>query len=152
MLPPARPSTALILGLGGGTVAHLLARRWGPGRIVGVERDLPVLETARAAGWLAIPGLEIVHGDAFAYVESCQDRFGYVAVDLYQGERFDGRALNKPFLRRVQEILEPRGWLALNLFRDRHVGSRVERLKRVFPSVEEILAGSNVVLQARRER
>ena len=39
MITAARPANALILGLGGGTIATLLTQRWGPLPIVGVERD-----------------------------------------------------------------------------------------------------------------
>jgi hypothetical protein len=39
MLPQERPASALILGLGGGTIATLMTRRWGPLPIIGVERD-----------------------------------------------------------------------------------------------------------------
>src|SRR5579875_2945345 len=36
LLPPARPESALVLGLGGGTVARLLMERFGPLPIAGV--------------------------------------------------------------------------------------------------------------------
>src|SRR5262249_29787731 len=39
MLPDARPRRALLLGLGAGTIAHLLVRRFGPVAMVGVESD-----------------------------------------------------------------------------------------------------------------
>ncbi len=150
MLPPQPARHALILGLGGATIAHLLRQRWGTRRIVGVERDLAVVETAGAAGWLDLPGLDVVQADAFAYVEGCREQFDYVALDLYRGERLDGRMLDKRFLRRVRDLLAPRGWMALNLFRDSHSARRVERIRRVFPELEEVVAQSNVVVQARR--
>src|SRR5438270_2141889 len=51
MVPSIRPSRALILGLGGGTLARLLLARWGDSlRIVGVDDDPSIVETAIAAG------------------------------------------------------------------------------------------------------
>src|SRR5437870_104998 len=78
MVPAVRPRRALILGLGGGTLARLLQARWGPDvKIVGVDDDVAIVETARAAGWLALPGLETVFADAFQFVATCRERFDY---------------------------------------------------------------------------
>src|SRR5690242_11838153 len=46
MLPPECPRRALILGLGGGTIAHLLARRCPEIELVGVDSDETVLALA----------------------------------------------------------------------------------------------------------
>ena len=48
MLPPGCPLRALLLGLGGGTVAHLLARRCTDVVMVGVERNPQVIAIAMA--------------------------------------------------------------------------------------------------------
>ncbi len=69
MLPRRRPVNALILGLGGGTIATLMTRRWGALPIVGVERDPQVVTLARREfGLNALPNLHIVTDDAFAFV------------------------------------------------------------------------------------
>lgn len=39
LVPEVRPRAALVLGLGAGTVAALLARRFGPLSTVGVDND-----------------------------------------------------------------------------------------------------------------
>src|SRR5919198_5502492 len=76
MLPANRPRHALILGLGGGTLARLLQARWGADlNLVGVDDDPAVIETARAVGWLPLPGLEVVIEDALAYAWRSPDRF-----------------------------------------------------------------------------
>src|SRR3954454_19502731 len=48
MLPDVRPRRALLLGLGGGTVAQLLQQRFGDVALVGVESDERVLTLARS--------------------------------------------------------------------------------------------------------
>ncbi|HLY32336.1 MAG TPA: hypothetical protein VKQ36_15010 [Ktedonobacterales bacterium] len=69
MLPRRRPASALILGLGGGTIATLLTQRWGAFPTVGVERDPAVVALARHAfGLDALPHLRIVTDDAFNFV------------------------------------------------------------------------------------
>src|SRR6185312_2461193 len=47
MLPERCPERALLLGLGGGTLAALLARRCPDVRIVGIEHNAEVLAVAR---------------------------------------------------------------------------------------------------------
>src|ERR687888_2211481 len=87
MLPANRPRHALILGLGGGTLARLLQARWGADmHIVGVDDDAAIVETAVGAGWLGGVSVDVVYADAFAYVQTCRDRFDYIAIDLFRGE------------------------------------------------------------------
>lgn len=161
MLPDQQPESVLILGMGGGTLAHLLAQQWGAPelRIVGVDDNPLVLRTAQEAGWMggaawddAWGHLEVVEGDAFAYVRETTQRFDYVALDLYRGAQFDNRALNKTFLQQLRRIMDPPGWLVANLFSDLATDRRVERIGRVFSVQKRIRVGSNVVVHARGRR
>jgi spermidine synthase len=149
MLPNLQVHRALILGLGGGTLANLLAARWAPERIVGIEIDPRVVATSRGQGWLELPGLEVVEADAFDYLESCRERFDYVAVDLYRGTQFAGRSLTKPFLRQVRDLLDAPGLVAVNLFRDMRLEGRRERIARMLQIQREERVGDNVIIHAR---
>src|SRR5258708_18839308 len=104
MVPDDPPRNALILGLGGGTLARLLHARWGPLPIVGVDDDPTIVETAARVGWLPRSGLEVVMADAFEYVQTCPQRFEFVAVDLFRGERLAARVFGKPFLRQARVL------------------------------------------------
>jgi spermidine synthase len=152
MLPDERPRQALILGLGGGTLARLLRARWGNMRMVGVDNDDAILAVASSAGWLPTCGLEIVQRDAFEYVQTCHERFDYVAIDLFRGDHLAARAFGKPFLRRVRNLLEPRGRLAVNLFSDRQRIDRVNRVALFFEIRSQVDVGGNVVVHARNRR
>jgi spermidine synthase len=152
MVPDERPRTALILGLGGGTIARLLQARWGDLRIVGVDDDPAILATANAVGWLPVCGVEIVVADAFDYVQTADERFDYIAVDLFRGDRLSRRAFGKPFLRRLRALLEPRGRLAVNMFRDQRELQRVERIASLFDIRDRVTVGGNVIVHARRRR
>jgi spermidine synthase len=152
MLPDERPRVALILGLGGGTLARLLQARWGVVRILGVDDDPAILETANEVGWLPRLGVEVLVTDAFAYVAMCNERFDYIAVDLFRGDRLAGRAFGKPFLRRLRSLLEPHGRLAINMFLDLRAPDRRQRIATFFDIRDERIVGGNVVVHARRRK
>jgi len=148
-VPDARPRRALILGLGGGTVAQLITRRFGPVPTVGVERDAEVVELARTRLGLDLPNVSIVVADAFAYVAQCADRFDLICVDLYLGGQMERAALNKPFLRQLARLLSPIGTVVFNLFRERRTSQRLSRLQQFFRIVKTLEVGKNVVVHCR---
>lgn len=131
MLPEGMPRSALLLGLGAGTLAHMLTRRFPGIRIVGVDNDSRLVEFARRHFDLALPNLEVVIGDAFAYAAQCREAFGYVAVDLFRGHEFQRGALSKPFLRHLAAIAGPDGEIVVNLFNDRRGDVYARRLARI---------------------
>jgi len=93
MIPDDRPASALLLGVGGGTIAQLLTRKFGPLPITGVDESSDVLEVAREQFGLTLPDLTLVQADAFVYVHHTEDRFDFIAVDLYRGNRLVGGVL-----------------------------------------------------------
>src|SRR5436853_429754 len=139
--PPGRARRAVLLGLGGGTIAHLLVRRFGPISMIGVEADPEVLALARAEFGLDLPSLTVVEGDALAYVAACAERFDYVCVDLYRGAELERGALTRPFLRQLRALLLPGGIAFFNLFRDGRTGRRAHRIRQVFPWATEETVG-----------
>ncbi|HZU07656.1 MAG TPA: methyltransferase domain-containing protein [Chloroflexota bacterium] len=147
MLPEVRPRRALLLGLGAGTVAHLLVRRFGPVPMIGVEVDAEVLAVARAEFGLALPSLTIVEADARRYVLECSERFDYVCVDLYRGGQLERGALARPFLRGIRRRLLPGSLVVFNLLRDKRLPRRLQRVQQVFPRTEVRGVGKNVVVR-----
>ena len=145
MLPDVPPRDALLLGLGGGTVAHLLVRAFGPLPIVGVDDDPAVLALARTAFDLDQPHLEIVAADAFAYVAGGRRQFDFVCVDLYRDGAIPARVSAPGFLRDVRAHLRPGGLATFNLARDRTAGNRLRPLARYFVVVRRVLVGFNLV-------
>ena len=151
MVPDVRPRRALLLGLGAGTVARLLHERFGEVTVVGVDDDRAVFDFAREL--LAdLPDLTIEQGDAFEYVErasSAGERFDYVAVDLYRGDRLAHGVVGRPFLRGLRTLTEPRGLVIFNLFYERRVYDRIRRIERVFRVVKRELVHRNLILWTR---
>ena len=152
MLPDARPDSALVLGLGGGTVVQLLYERFGPLPVVGVERDPAVVALARehfGFADLEPRGLQVVLGDAFEYVAECEGSFDLILVDLYDGLQPARGFLAKPFLRRVKGLLTPGGLAVYNLVLGRRLPKHLHRLMEVYQSVKPIDVEFNVVVHCR---
>lgn len=148
MIPNVRPSRALLLGLGAGTVARLLHARFGDVPMVGVEEDADVIAFAREL-LRELPSLEIVQADALAYVtEAAADgrRFDYAAIDLYRGDQLVHGVVGRPFLRALRTLLTPRGVAVFNLFFERRVEDRIRRIGRVFRIADRRLVGKNLLL------
>jgi spermidine synthase len=149
MLPDVRPKHGLILGLGGGTLAHLLARRFPGVELTAVEIDADVIRLARGAFNVGASGVRIVEGDAFGYVDTTVGPFDYIAVDLFAEGQIPRRVFQKRFARRIRELLTPGGVAAFNFFKDRNAASRLRRLETFFPRVEVRSSRENVVAMCR---
>jgi len=154
MLPAGCPRSALILGLGAGTVAHLLAGRCPGARITGVERDAAVLAVARAEfGLDAIPRLDVIEADAFAWVEAASaaspGAYDLVCLDLFEAGRLALGTLATPFLRQIAALLAPGGMLTVNLMVTARTPDQLHRLQRVFAITRQLRLRGNLVAHAR---
>jgi spermidine synthase len=154
MLPARAPRRALLLGLGGGTVAHLLAQRFPGVQLVGVERDETVLVTARLElGLDDVPGLSIALADAFTWVPTAalreQGAYDLICLDLFQAGRLAPGTLVRDFLRQVAALLAPEGTLAVNLMVTGRTPEQLERLQRVFRLVSTTRVRGNLVAHLR---
>jgi spermidine synthase len=151
MLPDRAPRDALLLGLGGGTIAHLLIGTYGSVPMVGVDDDAAVVAIGRTAFGLDLPNLEIVVADAFAYAAACSRRFDLICVDLFRDGQIPARVCSSTFLTRLRGLLRPDGLVTFNLARDRRAGDRLRQLSRHFVVVRRILVGFNLVVHCAPE-
>lgn len=153
MLPPDCPRRALLLGLGAGTVAWLLARRCPNVEMVGVERSAAVIALARAEfGLNDLPCLRVIEADAFAWVaeHAISEPGGYdlICLDLFEAGRLAQGALATPFLRQVAALLAPQGTLTANLMVTGRTPEQLHRLRRVFTITRELRLRGNLVIHA----
>jgi spermidine synthase len=150
MVPPFAPRQALVLGLGGATLPHLIAHRWGrTGTVLGVDDDADVLRAATQAGWFDLPGLQTVCADAFDFVRTCTTRFDYVGVDLYRGADLPPGVLSDTFLGSVAALLHPTGWLCINLYATDSSDRSLTALQSRFQIEHRPRVGENLVLHCR---
>jgi spermidine synthase len=151
MLPESCPRRALLLGLGGGTLAALLARRCPGVAMVGIEHSAEVLAVARRDfGLDELAGLEVVEADAFAWVEehaaSEPERYDLICLDLFEGGRLTPGTLARPFLRQVAMLLRREGALTVNLMRTARLPQQLHRVESVFTIERQEQLWGNIVL------
>jgi spermidine synthase len=148
MLPIRRPTSALILGQGGGTTATLLTEHYGPIPILGVERDARIAELARERfGLEHHPNIQTVVADAFEFVATCQARADLICVDLYVAGHMQHGVLGADFLRQVSRILRPEGTVTFNIWASRFLPDQLRRLQRVLAVEDIVEVGRNVVVR-----
>ncbi len=154
MLPDVCPRRALLLGLGGGTVARLLSRRCPDTEMIGIERDETVLAVARTDFRLDdVRRLKVVVADAFVWAPEAAERepgsYDYICLDLFLAGRLVPGTLATPFLRQVAALLAPEGTLAVNLMSTARVPEQIHRLERVYHPLRMVRVSGNVVIHLR---
>lgn len=141
----------LVLGLGGGTLVHLLKKRWPNSRVTAVELDPEVVRIGRHFfGLGAIKGLEIVVADAVRYISrpGLPRRYSLVAVDLYLGERFPAEAESGPFRERLKKLLAPGGVVIFNRLRSENLKKFERNLRNSFQEVSLVKTPANLFFLA----
>jgi len=140
-----RPEAILILGLGGGTEAHLFAERF-PGVVIdGVEIDPAIIEVGRRFFELSkIPNLRVITADA---ADVCchperfnlsAQRYPLVVFDAYIGDEVSQGVNDLVGLRGISKLLLPEGIAIFNWLSKRQPQKFREKLENVFDKVEEV--------------
>lgn len=159
------PRTALMLGLGGGTVARQLGAVSPETRVTAVELDEAVVAMAREHMGLDGLGVDVVIGDAYEFVARDRGRFDVVIDDLYVTGSEDvwrPRPPDGALLGQYRRLLAPGGLVVVNLITGRghrQVQSMVrkamaeafEDVRSVRPpqGLNEVLVGGDRVLAGR---
>ena len=140
-------ASVLILGLGGGTVAHLISRSLKPSKIVGVEADPVVAEVGQKYfDFGEIKGLEVVVEDACKFLKKDTGQYDFVVVDTYQGDAFPKPLESRSLLLKLRSRLSEDGVLVFNriflLSQPHERLSFLRKLERVFGQLkEEVIEG-----------
>ncbi len=157
MIPSSIGDTVLLLGYGGGTVAHILLGLQPAVHILAVDDDPTVINIAQSSQYMRLHDerLDIELADAFAMVRRLVDesrQFDTVAVDLYRALTIARAAFSRPFLRRIAQILTPNGYATFNLQRDGATARRIRKIGQYLRVERTALVGMNCVVHARRYR
>ena len=152
------PRRALMIGLGGGTMATFLHQRYPELHIDCVEIDPAVVEVAKRFFAFKPDARMRVHvGDGRRFVERSKDHYDLVILDAYGADNIPLHLATEEFLRAVRARLTPGGVVASNVI-ERELNPRYDDMVRTFSAVFDELyalgADANRLLFAlpRRER
>lgn len=143
------PKTALILGLGGGTVAWQLREIYKDVEITGVEIDPIMVELGKKyLKW--DEETKVLIGDAVDEVKKltkAKKKFDLILIDMYVGEEVPEKISSEKFVKEVKTLVKERGFIVFNRTyygkkRDEaHAFEKV--LEKIFPQVDRFYPEAN---------
>jgi spermidine synthase len=132
-----QPERVLVLGLGVGSIPHLLQKVQPPPHIIGVELDAEVLALGHTYfGLDGYPQLQIRHQDAAAYVIGCTETFDLVCVDVFLDDRVPAHLHTLPMLKALYAAIAPGRLLIWNrLVHDAQTAADTAAFQQLFAVV-----------------
>lgn len=143
----------LILGLGGGTMHHLISQTFPNIAITTVEIDPVMIDVAKKFfDTDKIPNLNIVNADAFRVVAEPEnfglkvESFGAIVVDIYCGEKYPDLGKSGSFISALLKLAIPTGIVVFNrMYHETHqedVNIFIEHVSEFLNDVKsEVVAG-----------
>jgi spermidine synthase len=137
------PERVLLLGLGGGSVPHILRTELGLSpHITVVELDPVMVDIATRHFGLDPSGLRIELGDARVLIHAMKEHFDLVVVDLFDELDMVPGVETSGFMHALRDRCANGGVLCFNTIdHDAHSGRRCEKIlsaaKRIFNEVRE---------------
>jgi len=109
------PKTALLIGLGGGTVANYLRKYYPNLKITVVELDKTVLECSQKFfDFKTGENMKVVIQDGRRFLMKDKDKYDIIFLDAYYGDYIPFHLLTKEFLSIVKEHVQNNGIVVSN--------------------------------------
>ncbi len=145
IIPSPDVRSVLVLGVGGGTVIHLLHTLYSHAQITGVDIDDKMIAIGKKYFDLDnITGLSLIQSDAKTFVAHARvdkKKWDMVVVDIFVGATIPPFVAEESFLKDVSAILTPRGTLLINYLREREYMNLsdllLDKLSTFFHSVKD---------------
>jgi len=112
------PRSVLMLGLAGGTAYRVLRHLLPDCHLTAIDIDSEIIDHARDHMALDELGIEVIIGDAYAWLASNQRKFDVVIDDIYLAGKTDvfrPQAWDPRLLDHLRRAMAPNGLLAVNL-------------------------------------
>ncbi|HEX6977642.1 MAG TPA: hypothetical protein VF185_04820 [Patescibacteria group bacterium] len=151
VLKEGKPSinNCLILGLGGGSVAHELVKLWPWIEIKGVDIDETIVNLGKKYLGLEKSNVFIVIGDASKFIGKEKKKYDLICVDMYKGEDVPEEFTTEAFIKKVKKLLTKDGVAVFNRLYgpdDRTLSMEFGRkLDKVFGKTEYVYPQANVM-------
>ncbi|RJT48303.1 hypothetical protein D6J04_04175 [Legionella taurinensis] len=127
------PDHCCLMGLGGAGAAHALSPFLTSSKITAVEISQEIVDVASRFFMLStIPNLEVIHQDAFHFIENTPRTFRHIIVDLFNASHFPPHCNNDTFFALCKSRLSKDGILAVNLANRQEQRPIFEMMQRQF--------------------
>ncbi|WP_396587138.1 hypothetical protein [Bermanella sp. R86510] len=113
---PKPPESALILGLGGGTLVHLIQQFFPQCKITCVEIDPTHIHIAKR--FFKVKGINIVKSDAYGFLKQNTDKFDWIIDDVFDHTSGDPVRQHGLVQKLYQSRLNKNGLLSINVIDD----------------------------------
>jgi len=149
-----QPKSALVIGLGGGTIPSFLRKSYPAMKIDAVDIDPVVVEVARSHfGFKEDAQLKAHVADGRQFVEQSQERYDLIFLDGFGADSVPAHLTTREFLGAVRKLLNPGGVVIGNLWgRDvnRKYDSMVKTYRDLYPGiyVVDVVGSGNKILIA----
>ena len=118
LIPPQislnKDARVLFLGLGAGTTAKLLLKKFNWITVDGVEIDSLIVELGKKYFALNEPNLNVIVGDAAKYVKEARYKYDFICVDTFKGKEIPKEIETRQFFQSVKNLLKKDGWVSIN--------------------------------------
>jgi spermidine synthase len=110
------PADCCVLGLGGGSIAHILQKHCPGIKVLAVDSSQEVIDIAKQFFMIKqLSNLTILHKDALEFIEEHQQPYKHLIVDLYDAHRFPKNCASGVFFSACHRLLTDDGFFAINL-------------------------------------
>ncbi len=141
--------SVLILGLGGGTVAGLIWKKWKDVKITGIEIDPMMIKLGKKYLGLDEGRTQIIVEDAYKFVLANKTKYDLIIVDLYNGDTFPKQFEEEKFIVKLTKSISKDGRVIFNrlYFGDKRPETVKfgNRLKDIFSEVEWYYPEANLM-------
>jgi len=145
IIPSPDVRSILVLGVGGGTVIHLLHALYPDAVITGVDMDEKMVSIGKKYfGLSKVSGLTLTVADAKEFLLMAvakKKQWDMVVVDLFIGAAIPAFVGEERFIRDLKRIMAPKGMVLINYLHEREYRALAAlllcKLKKIFRSVRD---------------
>lgn len=146
--------SCLILGLGGGTVAKLIRKKYPDAKITGVDIEPIFVEWGEKYFGMKDLKIKTIIKDAYKFVQSNKQHFDLIVIDIYQGREYPSEFEDEKFLKHIMRLLSDDGKAVFNrlYFGDKRPDAMrfLKKLEKIFGQVDPIYPEANVMFVCKK--
>lgn len=136
----------LVVGVAGGTVIHMLRKRYPKASITGIDIDQTMIDIGQKYfGLSRMPKLTLVCEDAQTYVKrKTAKKYDLIVLDIYIGEVLPDFLITPSFHGSVKTLLGKDGRLCINYEHALGYGKKAEMLERLLSRLYAHVAHADI--------